>query len=167
MQPKSEVPLKENKMNVIGSVQARLGSTRLPGKVLMHLGEERIADRVMKRVQDAETIDETWLTTGDRPENEAILELCERKEYQYSRGPEEDLLKRHLNVSEESGCDVLVRVTGDCPFVPSEEIDRVVERHEENDARYTTNHAESMPIGTAVDAIDADVLQELWEMGED
>jgi spore coat polysaccharide biosynthesis protein SpsF len=60
--------------------------------------------------------------------------------------------------------DPVVRVTGDCPFVPPSEIDRITEEHKQNDAQYTTNLTEEMPIGTAVDAIDRDVFDELREL---
>lgn len=132
----------------------------------MHIGGERILNRVFQRVCGAEEVDETWVTVGDEPENDALTELCERRGYSYLQGPEDNLLRRHLEVAEESDCDTLIRVTGDCPFVPSNEIDRLVKIHERNDARYTTNFSQTMPIGSAVDVIDVGVLQELHDMGE-
>jgi spore coat polysaccharide biosynthesis protein SpsF len=69
-------------------------------------------------------------------------------------------------ISEYTNCDLLVRITADCPFVPSDEIDRVVEDHLTNDARYTTNNTDRMPIGTGVDAITPELLSELGEHGE-
>lgn len=153
-------------MRVVASVQARLGSTRLPGKVLYQLGERRILQWVVDRTNDAECIDKTVVALGDGPENAAVLEYCDRENVESVMGPEEDLLARHIAVAEHTACDILVRITGDCPFVPSAEIDRIVEAHLENDAVYTTNYTDAMPVGTAVDALDIGVLKQLQYSGE-
>jgi spore coat polysaccharide biosynthesis protein SpsF len=154
-------------MDVVASVQARLGSTRLPGKVLFHLGDQRLLQWSIDRAEAAETVDEAVVTIGDQPENDAVMECCERSGVAYLVGQEDDLLVRHRAVAEQTDCDVLVRITADCPFVPSGEIDRVVKEHLSNKARYTTNHTGKMPTGTAVDAIDPDLLVEFESLGED
>ena len=153
-------------MHIIASVQARLGSSRLPGKVLYQLGDRRLLQWSIDRTEAAKKVDETVVTTGDQPENDAIGEYCDRARVNYLTGTEDDLLARHRAVAEKTDCDILVRITADCPFVPSTEIDRVIEEHLANDARYTTNSTDKMPIGTAVDVIDPDVLVELGDVGE-
>jgi len=147
-------------------IQARLGSTRLPGKVLFSLGSRRVLGWVYERSNRAEKPMDILLTVGDRPENEAIREWCKRNDIPFDTGPEDNLLERHLQVAIAMGSNPVVRVTGDCPFVPSSEIDRVIREHEQNDARYTTNLADGMPVGTAVDVIDRAVLEELRESGD-
>ena len=153
-------------MNITVQIQARLGSTRLPGKVLYTLGERRVLGNVVNQAQTANEPDRIIVTTGDQPENDAIIEWCKRNEISYSTGPENDLLNRHLIAAEMADSNPVIRVTGDCPFVPPSEIDRVVREHEQNDARYTTNLTADMPIGTAVDVIDREVLEELHELGD-
>lgn len=148
-------------MHVVASVQARLGSKRLPGKVLLRLGDQRILQWVLDRVEAAAGVDETVAAVGDNPENDAITEYCNRENVRTIVGSEENLLSRHLAVAKQTGCDLFVRVTADCPFVPTAEIDRIVAEHRSNDARYTTSNTDAMPIGTAVDVIDPDLLSEL------
>jgi spore coat polysaccharide biosynthesis protein SpsF len=143
-----------------------MGSTRLPGKVLLQLGGKRVIEHVVDRATGATSAAAVVLTTGDRAPNDAIREWARRANVRYETGPEEDLLERHWRVAKMTGSDVLVRVTGDCPFVPTDEIDRVIEAHRHNDARYTTNVTEAMPVGTAVDVFDVDVLAELSDLGE-
>jgi len=152
-------------MNPVVQIQARLGSTRLPGKVLYHLGPRRVIDWVVERCDRARLRDHTVLSIGDRPENDAVHEWCSRTDVDCHSGPEGNLLLRHLRTAERFDSDPVIRITGDCPFVPPSEIDRVVSEHEHNDARYTTNVTEGMPTGTAVDVIDRDVLVELHERG--
>jgi len=153
-------------MTTVASIQARLGSTRLPGKVLYHLGDRRLLQWCIDRTRTADAIDTTVVTVGDGPENGAIETYCERRGVDYSVGPEANLLARHRAVAAETDCDRLVRITADCPFVPPEEIDRVVGEHLSNDARYTTNVTEDMPIGTAVDVIEPELLAALESVGE-
>jgi len=153
-------------MNIVTSIQARLGSTRLPGKVLFHLGHKRIIQWAVDRSTDTDLVDRTVVTIGDQPENEAIEEYCDRSEIDFFTGPEDDLLRRHHTVAEQTDCDLLVRITADCPFVPSNEIDRVIQEHRVNDARYTTNLTEKMPIGTAVDVIEPNLLANFKSLGE-
>ena len=160
------IELESGVMTAVVQVQARLGSSRLPGKVLYTLGSRRVLGWVIERAQRIEQPAEVVLTVGDRPENDAIREWCDRHEIPYSSGPEDDLLERHSLAAAMMDSDPVVRVTGDCPFVPPSEIDRLVREHEQNDARYTTNLADDMPIGTAVDVIDRKVLEELRELGD-
>ncbi|AEH36984.1 cytidylyltransferase domain-containing protein [Halopiger xanaduensis] len=152
--------------NPICQVQVRLGSTRLPGKVLYPLESRRVIGWVIDRCTAAETVTDAVVAVGNEPENEAITEWCERNGVRHATGPEGNLLERHLAVAEAYSSDPVVRVTGDCPFVPPAEIDRMVGEHESNDARYTTNVTDDMPIGTAVDVIDREVLEELRELGD-
>lgn len=150
----------------IVQIQARLGSRRLPGKVLYALGSRRILGWVVERSRSADEPTNIVLTTGDRPENDAIREWCNRNGITCDTGPEENLLKRHLQAAKATDCDPVIRITGDCPFIPPSEIDRVIREHERNNARYTTNHTDQMPIGTAVDVIDRGVLEELDQRGD-
>jgi spore coat polysaccharide biosynthesis protein SpsF len=147
-------------------IQARLSSTRLPGKVLYTLGSKRILDWVVERAQTAETPEQIIFTVGDSPENDAICEWCDRNGITYETGPEENLLRRHLQAAKTADSDPVVRITGDCPFVPPSEIDRVIQEHDTNHARYTTNVTDEMPTGTAVDVIDRAILEELDELGD-
>jgi len=148
------------------SIQARMGSTRLPGKILLAINEHRVVDLVARRCEEASTVDHLVFAVGDEDPNAAVTEWCERREYRYIVGPEDDLLKRHRQVLEETGDDVLIRVTGDCPFVPPTEIDRIVRLHENHRGGYTTNATDRMPLGTAVDAIDGSTLADLADLGD-
>jgi spore coat polysaccharide biosynthesis protein SpsF len=157
-------------MKVVASIQARLGSTRLPGKVLYRLGDRRLLQWTVDRATAAEGVGETVVTTGDRPENKAITEFCDREKIEYTVGPEENLLSRHLDVAMETDCDLLVRITADCPFVPTSEIKRTVDEHSSNKSGYTRNDRISdgdhqMPIGTAVDVFDTELLEQLSDAG--
>lgn len=152
-------------MRVVASIQARMNSTRLPGKVLLHLGSRRVLEWVVDRCQQAPSVDETVIAVGDRPENEAIIEWCTRNSCKFLQGPEDDLLERHRNVAEEFEADVLVRLTGDCPFVPPDEIDRVYEQYTDRELEYAWNGTDRCPIGIQVDVINPIVFDRLQRDG--
>jgi spore coat polysaccharide biosynthesis protein SpsF len=96
---------------------------------------------------------------GDNSENDALAEWCDRRDCCYVR--DADLLTRYQDGVWLIDPSLIVRVTGDCPFVPSDEIDRVVAVHRGTDAVYTSNRAHQMPIGSAVDVIEPSVLDAL------
>lgn len=154
-------PSLANCMKTVVSVQCRMGSTRLPGKVLLPLGGERVVSWVLGAAERAGAVDEVVLAVGDRPENEAIVGFCERNDQRYIRGPEDDLVERHRQVIAETNADLLVRLTGDCPLLPASEIDRVIEEHLTAGVEYTFNDMDVMPVGTATDVLDPSVVREL------
>lgn len=147
------------------SIQARMGSSRLPGKALLDIGGMRVLERVVERATSADNAD-VVVTTANSSPNDAIAEWCRRQGVRCLRGEETDLLGRHRAVAAETGADRLVRITGDCPFVPPTEIDRLLVEQTESDARYVTNVVETMPTGIGVDVIDVTVLDELAALGE-
>jgi spore coat polysaccharide biosynthesis protein SpsF len=147
---------------VVFSIQARMGSTRLPGKVLLPLGDQRMLDHVVSRCNESNMSGEVIVTTGDSPPNDAIREWCQRLSLRCVSGPEEDLVERHCRVLSQTDSNTLVRITGDCPFVPPEEINRVIEAHRKNDDFvFTTNNSDLMPVGTAVDVFDREIIKKL------
>jgi spore coat polysaccharide biosynthesis protein SpsF len=153
-------------MRTVVSIQARMGSSRLPGKVLLSLAGKPVLDWTVTRCREADSVDEVVVTTGDEQPNWAIEEWCRRNEVRCVVGPEEDLLTRHRAVCTETEATTLVRVTGDSPLAPPEEIDRLVRRHRTDAADYTTNHTGETPHGMIVDVVSVEVLPELAARGE-
>ena len=152
-------------MNVACVIQARLGSTRLPGKVLYPIGGRSVIEWVVRRCEESPAVDATYVAVGDEPENDALTELCRRRDIQSVRGPEHNLLARHKMVADLTECDALCRVTGDCPFVPTAEVTRTIEEHVNASADHTTNKGDEMPIGTAVHVLRPSVLDILSARG--
>ncbi len=99
----------------IGVVQARMGSTRLPGKVLRTLRGEPALVHVWRRLERCRGLDAIWLATSDRPRDDAIAALAARRGWRLHRGSEHDVLGRLLGVMRRESADVLVRVCADNP----------------------------------------------------
>jgi spore coat polysaccharide biosynthesis protein SpsF len=113
-------------VDIVAIVQARLGSTRLPGKVLEDLAGEPMLARVVERAGRSESLSSVVVATTDRPEDDRLAELCSARGWRCHRGSAEDVLARYVGAAAASGADVVVRLTSDCPFVDPEVIDRVV-----------------------------------------
>lgn len=151
-------------MTTVISIQARMGSTRLPGKVLLTIGPKRTLEWVFERCASSD-VGDVWVTTSRIDADDAIVSWCERNDVNYVRGLESNLLERHLLVARASGARRLVRINADCPFVPPSEIRRVYSVHKKGDADYTTNQTGTAPHGINVDVLDVGILEHLQSEG--
>src|SRR5512141_2067892 len=113
-------------MKVDMIIQARMGSERLPGKVLSDLAGVPALTRVLTQARACATVDEIVVATTVEPEDDAIAELCSAEGWACFRGSEQDVLDRYYQVALQRGSDQIVRVTADCPLLCPGEADRVV-----------------------------------------
>jgi spore coat polysaccharide biosynthesis protein SpsF len=102
---------------VVGIVQARMASTRLPGKVLADLGGKPVLAWVVERAQRAESIDQVVVATTLSPEDGAVAAFCQDRGYAVTRGSMHDVLDRYYLAASEFKADVIVRLTADCPLI--------------------------------------------------
>ena len=114
-------------MKVIAIIQAHMGSTRLPGKVLLDLAGEPVLARCVNRARRAQTLDEVVVATTTKPADEVIVELCVERGWPCFRGSEEDVLDRYYRAAIAHQANVVVRITSDCPLIEPEVVDRVVQ----------------------------------------
>ena len=114
-------------MRVVGIIQARMGSRRLPGKVMMQLGPKTVIEHVVGRLKQAKTIDEVVVATTDGAKDEVIITWCLDNEVLFYRGSENDVLDRYYQAAIKFDADVIVRITADCPMIDPEIVDIIVE----------------------------------------
>jgi spore coat polysaccharide biosynthesis protein SpsF (cytidylyltransferase family) len=107
----------------VAGIQARMSSSRLPGKVLADLGGKPLIQRVHERVRAAALVDEVFVLTSTDPSDDPLAAELERRGIPFRRGPLEDVLARYLDLCDERDARFVVRVTGDCPFVDPEFVD--------------------------------------------
>jgi len=113
-------------LKVVGIIQARMGSTRLPGKVLLPAAGKSLIRHMLDRVKRSSTIDELWLATSSDSANDQLANEAEKAEVEVFRGSEDDVLSRYVAVAERTAADWIVRLTGDCPLHDPVIIDAVV-----------------------------------------
>jgi spore coat polysaccharide biosynthesis protein SpsF (cytidylyltransferase family) len=156
-------------MRTVAIIQARMGSTRLPGKVLMDLAGEPMLVRVVNRVRRAERLDEVVVATTASPSDDPIFEGCRQRGWAVERGSEKDVLDRYYRAARAHHADVVVRITADCPFVDAGLIDQVVGAFLGGGYDYVSNVLEprTYPRGLDVEVFRFSALEKAWQEDRD
>ncbi|MFM9093983.1 MAG: cytidylyltransferase domain-containing protein [Acidimicrobiaceae bacterium] len=129
---------------VVAVVQARMGSSRFPGKMLAKLGDQELLSWVLSRVCAAKELDQVVLATSTSRDDDQLAELASNFEVLVVRGSQDDVLDRFTQAAKESKADLVVRVCADNPFVAAEEIDRLVVAHKSGSFDYSCNHQQRL-----------------------
>jgi spore coat polysaccharide biosynthesis protein SpsF (cytidylyltransferase family) len=145
---------------VVGIVQARMGSRRLPGKSLLPLAGTPALLLLLSRLQKCQRLTELWVATTTLPEDDVLADVVETAGWPVFRGESDDVLGRFFALATLRSADVVVRLTGDCPFHDPKLVDLVVDRHlNEDGARYTSNTIDpTFPDGLDVEVFEASAL---------
>ncbi|KYG33712.1 cytidylyltransferase domain-containing protein [Alkalihalobacillus trypoxylicola] len=122
-------------MKIIIIIQARMGSTRLPGKVLKPLGQSIVLDYVVSRCNRI-AADEVIIATSNLKSDDYIEEWCRDNKVTCFRGSEEDVLSRYYECAKQYSPDYVIRVTSDCPFVDYEMANEIIAEMKSNPADY-------------------------------
>lgn len=151
---------------VLAIIQARMGSTRLPQKVMMDLAGEPMLARVVSRTARSGSLTGIVVATTDDPGDDAIVGLCRRRGWDWFRGSRDDVLDRYYRAATQYSADTVVRVTSDCPLIEPEIVDRVVEKFSEPvPADYACNsrlHPRTFPVGQDVEVMSFHALERAW-----
>ncbi len=126
-------------MRTVAIIQARLGSTRLPGKVLFEVAGQPLIGLMLNRVKRCRTVDEIIVATGEGVENDAIEGVVASLGYPVFRGSENNVLARYARAANAFKADVVVRLTGDCPLMDPGVVDLLVRTRAEQDLDFCTN----------------------------
>jgi spore coat polysaccharide biosynthesis protein SpsF (cytidylyltransferase family) len=126
-------------MKTVAIVQARMGSTRLPGKVMIDLGGQTVLQRVARRLQRAKLIDEVVVATTTGAADEVIVGECKRLGVDVFRGSEQDVLERYYQAALERKASSVVRITADCPLIDPVLVDETIEIFVGSGADYASN----------------------------
>src|SRR5262249_28954530 len=137
---------------IVAIVQARMGSTRLPGKVMKMIAGAPAIGHVLGRVRRATLVDEVWLACADIAADDPLAGFAEGEGFPVFRGSESDVLARFAAVARRTDARAIVRITGDCPMIDPAVIDLVVERWKMGGADFVSNTLQrSFPDGLDVE----------------
>ena len=154
--------------SVIAIIQARMGSTRLPGKVMKEVKGRPLIGLIMDRVKRALTVSDVWLATSDQMLDDPLAKYAENQGYAVFRGNEENVLSRYVAVAETSRADVIVRICGDCPLIDPGLIDQVVRFFQSENVDYACNTLErSFPDGLDVEVFSRAALERTGREAKD
>jgi spore coat polysaccharide biosynthesis protein SpsF len=145
-------------------LQARIGSTRLPGKNMMKLGDKTMIQHCVDRIKQSALIDKLVVAIPDTEENDIIEQLCESLGVDYFRGNESDCLDRFYMCARKYSADVIIRCTADCPLIDPEVIDQCIEYFFNCKQLYVKNtwYHNSYPSGYDVEVFRFNALEKHW-----
>ncbi len=148
---------------VLCIIQARMGSTRLPGKVLMEIAGTSMLSRVVERLRMSESIGQFVVATTVTRADDAVVKECRRLGVQFFRGSEEDVLDRFYQTTRQFRADVIVRITADCPLIDPEVTDLVVRKFLVGSVDYASNSLErTYPQGLDTEVLTIKALGQAW-----
>jgi spore coat polysaccharide biosynthesis protein SpsF (cytidylyltransferase family)/aryl-alcohol dehydrogenase-like predicted oxidoreductase len=151
---------------ILAIIQARMGSSRLPGKVLLDLAGRPVLWHAVSRVQKARLVDQVLVATTDQPSDEPIRRFCAEQAVQCFGGSEQDVLDRFVQAARFAGAtesDAIVRITADCPLIDPAVIDRVVAAYRQTGADYVSNvQPPTFPDGLDVEVFHFSALLTAW-----
>ncbi|MEK4173669.1 glycosyltransferase family protein [Lysinibacillus sp. FSL L8-0312] len=113
-------------MKVVAIIQARMGSTRLPGKILKEINEKPLLSYQLERLSNSIFINEFVIATTKKEQDDKIITFCEEQNILYYRGSETDVLERYYETAVEFNADVIVRITSDCPIIDVQVVDKTI-----------------------------------------
>ena len=149
-------------MRYAAMIQARYGSSRLPGKILMDIAGKPVLQWVIERVQRSRHIEETVVVTSVNKQNLPVLRLWADLSVRVFAGSEDDVLDRYYQMAKLIQPDYIVRVTADCPCYDWSILDRAIESMPP-EADYLSDFGETLPDGLDIEIIKFSALQLAWQ----
>ncbi|MCM8832209.1 MAG: glycosyltransferase family protein, partial [Candidatus Omnitrophica bacterium] len=153
---------------IIAVIQARMGSTRLKGKVLMDIEGKPLLWHVINRVQASEKITDIVIATSDNEKDNAIEIFSKQYCVNIFRGSEDDCLDRYYKTAKKFNADIVVRITADCPLICPEIIDKVIKEYLKGGYDYVTNTLfYTYPDGCDVEVFSFKALEKAYKESKD
>jgi len=148
---------------IVAVVQARMGSTRLPGKVLADIAGHPMLWHVLNRTRRARLLDEVVTATSTEASDVPVALFCEQEKNPCFRGSEDDVLDRYYRAAQAYQASVVVRITADCPLIDPAVVDEVIDVYLKGDYDYVTNTAPpSFPDGLDTEVFSFQALERAW-----
>lgn len=145
-------------------IQARMGATRLPGKVLKQINGKPEIFYVLDQTSKSKLVDDIIVATTTNPEDEAIVETVKNLGYKVFAGSEDDVLDRYYQAAKRFNVDVVVRITADCPLIDPRVIDKVIKKFKEKSCDYCSNvQPPTYPDGLDVEVFPFEALEKAWK----
>lgn len=155
--------------HIISIIQARVGSTRFPRKVLKDVAGKPLLWYVIQRVKQARLVDEVIVATTLKKEDDKVVQLASKYNVESFRGSEEDVLDRYYEAAKIHKAEIVVRITGDCPLIDPDIIDEAIKLFLENEFDYVSTvfsqgkRKPTFPDGLDVEVFSFQALEKAWK----
>jgi len=159
---------KEINQKIVATIEARMTSSRLPGKVLFDLQGKTVLGHIIERLRRSKYIDQVVVATTVNETDDPIIELCNQLDCKYYRGSEDDVLDRVLKTAQSVNGDIIVEITGDCPVIDWRHVDHLIELFYSDKYDYAANIIKrTFPRGFDTQVFPTKILEDVWKSTED
>lgn len=155
-------------MKYVATIEARMTSSRLPGKVLLPAIGHPMLHHLVRRLRAAPSIDEIVLATTTNPADEPLVEFARNEGIRVFRGSEDDVMGRVIGAAEAANADVIIEITGDCPIIDPDIAEQTIRMFKRNNVAYVANtYISSYPDGMDTQVFSLDTLRRSAAMTND
>jgi spore coat polysaccharide biosynthesis protein SpsF len=155
-------------MKIIATIEARMTSSRLPGKVLLEAADKPMLEHLVNRLQAVSSLDGIVLATTINKNDDVLEEFSNRMGIGCYRGSENDVMNRVIGAADSVGADVVVEITGDCPIIDPQIVEQTIRIFNANQADYVSNgHVRSYPDGMDTQVLRLETLKRSATMTDD
>ena len=151
---------------IAGIIQARMNSSRLPGKIMLKACGKTMLELMIERIQRSKKLDKVIIATTTNPKDDTIEEFCIDKKIEYFRGSEEDVLSRYKHTADKFGSDIIVRICSDCPLIDPKIIDETISVYLSNKYDFVNTlspNPRSFPDGMGIEVFSHSILNEAFQ----
>jgi glutamate-1-semialdehyde 2,1-aminomutase len=151
-------------MKILAIVQARMGSTRFPGKVMRSILGIPMIELLLNRLSQSKLLDGIILATSQAPINQPLVDRVQGLGYEVYQGSEDDVLDRYYQAAAVCKPEIVIRITGDCPLVDPELVDRAIATFQQSNADYLSNVSPpTYPDGLDIEVFTFNALAQAWQ----
>lgn len=153
-------------MKTVAIVQARMGSSRLPGKIIKKINGTPMLILLLKRISLAKSLDEIIVAIPKGEKNKILIKLLKNR-FKYYQGSENNVLKRYYDAAKKHSADIIVRITSDNPLTPPELIDKLINKYKKSKFDYVCNAIKPpYPLGFGVEVFNFNILSKLYKVAK-
>lgn len=157
-----------NEVKIVATIEARMTSSRLPGKILMESCGKPLLQHMIERIKRSQLIDDVVVATTVNRTDDPVVELCKKIGCSYFRGSEDDVLLRVLEAAKSVSADIIVETTGDCPCIDWRHIDYLVDFYVKHDYNFVANNTvQTFPDGFDIRIFSVEDLERVNKISND
>lgn len=145
-------------------IQARMGSSRLPGKIMLNVCGKSMLEHLIDRIKNSKKLDKIIVATSTNPEDDEIVNFCSLNNISFFRGSENDVLSRYFETAKFFSVNTIIRLTADTPILDSNTIDKIIQVYQENNFDFVSNSSplpRTYPDGYNVEILSFEILEKI------
>tara|TARA_B100000886_G_C20423556_1_gene492762 strand:+ start:1415 stop:2149 length:735 start_codon:yes stop_codon:yes gene_type:complete len=152
-------------LKIVATIEARMNSSRLPGKVLLKAKDKSMLEILIERLEQVKNIDSIIVATTINPKDNEIANLCNKIGQKFFRGSEDDVMGRVIGAAKSLNADLIVEITADCPIIDPNIIEQIINIYKANSVDYVGNaKVRSYPDGMDTQVFSLKILESSYQM---